>query len=187
MNRRIWQHYDRVLLASLLLLLLYGVAMIYSASHTIDRVSDSAARQAVFAAVGLAVGLILTAIDYRLLDSFSVPIYVLVIVLLLAVFVIGQVTFNAQRSIDLGIIDLQPSELSKPLLIVVLAAFLARRQEQGGNHLVTLLLSVLLIGVPVVRIYRSGGHPLSLAVDGRLYAAPGDHLFEPGQRPPVLL
>jgi rod shape determining protein RodA len=153
MNRRIWQHYDTVLLAALLLLLIYGVAIIYSASHAIDRVRDSAVRQAVFAALGLLAGLAITAIDYRLLDAFSIPLYVLVVVLLLAVFVIGQITFNAQRSIDLGIVDLQPSELSKPLLIVVLAAFLARREEKAGNHLLTLLLSALLVGVPVVLIY----------------------------------
>ena len=50
MDRRIWQHYDIVLLISLLLLLLYGVAVIYSASHTIDRAKDAAVRQAIFAA-----------------------------------------------------------------------------------------------------------------------------------------
>ena len=154
MNRRIWQHYDLVLLVSLILLLIYGVAVIYSASHTIDRVADSATRQAIFAALGLAAGLLITAIDYRLLDAFSVPMYVLIVVLLIAVFVIGQVTFNAQRSIDLGIIDLQPSELSKPLLIIVLAAFLAKREEAANHPLVTLALSALLVGVPVVLIYR---------------------------------
>jgi rod shape determining protein RodA len=153
MDRRVWQHYDVVLLASLLLLLIYGVAVIYSASHTIDRIKDSAVRQAIFAIAGLAAGLFITAIDYRLLDSFSVPLYVLVVGLLLAVFVIGQVTFNAQRSIDLGIIDLQPSELSKPLLIIVLAAFLAKREGEANNHLVTLLLSALLIAAPVALIY----------------------------------
>lgn len=153
MNRRAWQHYDLVLLASLVLLLIYGVAVIFSASHAIERVKDSAVRQAIFAAIGLTTGLVLTAIDYRLLDAFTVPLYVLVVGLLIAVFVIGQVTFNAQRSIDLGIINLQPSELSKPLLIIVLAAFLAKREE-GGSHLVTLGLSALLIGVPVVLIYR---------------------------------
>lgn len=153
MNRRTWQHYDLVLLASLILLLIYGVAVIFSASHAIERVKDSAVRQAIFAIIGLAAGLVITAIDYRLLDAFSIPLYVLVVGLLIAVFVIGQITFNAQRSIDLGIIDFQPSELSKLLLIIVLAAFLAKREE-GANHLVTLVLSALLMGVPVVLIYR---------------------------------
>ena len=152
MDRRVWQHYDLFLFCALLLLLGYGVAIIYSASHSIDAVKDSAIRQAVFAAIGLGIGLLVTAIDYRLLDAFSVPLYVLIVVLLLAVFVIGQITFNAQRSIDLGIIDLQPSELSKPLLIVVLAAFLAKRQDHP-NQLMTLFLSGLLVAVPVVLIY----------------------------------
>jgi rod shape determining protein RodA len=153
MDKRIWRNYDFVLLTATLLLLVYGVAMIYSASHTLGAVKDSAMRQAIFAAIGIAIGLVVTAIDYRLLDAFTIPVYTLVVVLLLAVFIIGQITFNAQRSIDLGIIDLQPSELSKPLLIVVLAAFLAKR-EQKKNQLSTLLLSALLIAVPVVLIYK---------------------------------
>jgi rod shape determining protein RodA len=67
--------------------------------------------------------------------------------------VIGQITFNAQRSIDLGIIDLQPSELSKPLLILVLAAFLSKREGQG-RQLVTFVFSFALVIVPVVLIYK---------------------------------
>jgi rod shape determining protein RodA len=152
MDKRIWQHYDLFLLGAMLLLLVYGVAMIYSASHTIEKVQDSALRQAVFAFLGLFLGFVVTAIDYRLLDAFTVPLYVLIVVLLAAVFVIGQITFNAQRSIDLGIVDLQPSELSKPALIVVLAAFFAKREEASHQWL-TLLLSALLAAVPVALIY----------------------------------
>jgi rod shape determining protein RodA len=153
MGKRIWRNYDFVLLGATCLLLAYGIAMIYSASHAIDRVSDSAVRQAVFAVIGLIIGFVITTIDYRILDSFSIPIYVIIVALLLAIFVLGQIAFNAQRSFDLGIIDVQPSELSKPLLIIVLAAFLSRR-EQSRSQLTTLFLSALLIGVPVFLIYR---------------------------------
>jgi rod shape determining protein RodA len=134
------------------MLLVYSVAMIYSASHELGAIKDSAMRQAIFAVIGLAVGVVATAIDYRLLDTFSIPIYTSIVVLLIAVLVIGQITFNARRSIDLGIIDLQPSELSKPLLILVLAAFLSKR-EQKASQLSTLLLSALLVAAPVVLIY----------------------------------
>jgi len=153
MDRRIWNNYDLLLLVATILLLVYGVAMIYSASHSFEQVSDSAIRQAIFAAIGLAVGLAVTAIDYRLLDAFAVPMYTLVVVLLVVVLVIGQITFNAQRSIDLGIVDVQPSELSKPLLILVLAAFLAKREEKRGQ-LLTVLLSAALVALPVFLIYQ---------------------------------
>jgi rod shape determining protein RodA len=153
MDRRIWRNYDFVLLGTTLVVLILGVAMIYSASHAIPLIKDYAQRQAIFAAVGLFVGLIVTAVDYRLLDAFGIPIYILIVLLLLAVFVIGQITFNAQRSIDLGVIDLQPSELSKPLMIVVLAAFLSKREDQS-NQLATLILSTLIVAVPVVLIYK---------------------------------
>ena len=153
MDRRIWRNYDFVLLGATLFVLVIGVAMIYSASHAVTRIQDSAFRQAIFAAVGLFAGLVVTAIDYRLLDTFTVPIYTLIVVLLLAVFAIGQITFNAQRSIDLGIVSIQPSELSKPLMIVVLAAFLSKRETEG-SQLVTLVLSAIMVAVPVFLIYR---------------------------------
>jgi rod shape determining protein RodA len=153
MDRRIWRNYDFVLLGATLLALTLGVAMVYSASHSITMIQNSALRQAVFAAVGLAVGWVVAAVDYRLLDTFSIPLYVLIVLMLVAVIVIGQITFNAQRSFDLGIVDLQPSELSKPLLIIVLAVFLAKREGKQGQ-LITLLLSMLLVAVPVVLIYE---------------------------------
>jgi rod shape determining protein RodA len=153
MDKRIWHNYDWILLGATLLLLMYGVAVIYSASHSIDRISDSAMRQTVFAAAGMAAGLLVTAVDYRLLDTFGVPLYVLMVVLLIVVLVIGQINFNAQRSIDLGIIDLQPSELSKLLMVVVLAAFFAKREGKSGQW-VTLLLSAAMVALPVFLIYK---------------------------------
>jgi rod shape determining protein RodA len=153
MDRRIWRNYDFVLLGATLAVLVLSVLMVYSASHTIPAIDDAALRQAIFAAVGVVVGSVIAAIDYRLLDAFTVPLYALIVLLLLAVFVIGQITFNAQRSIDLGIIDLQPSELSKPLIILVLAAFLSKREEQS-NQVATLALSALIVAVPTALIYK---------------------------------
>lgn len=153
MDKRIWRNYDFMLLGATILALILGIAIVYSASHTISSIQNSALRQAVFAAVGLAIGWVVAAVDYRLLDTFSIPLYILIVLLLVAVIVIGQITFNAQRSFDLGIVDLQPSELSKPLLIIVLAAFLAKRASQQ-NQFVTLLLSALLVALPVLLIYQ---------------------------------
>jgi len=153
MDRRIWHNYDLVLLGAVLLLLLYGIAMIYSASHDIEKINDSAIRQAIFAAAGVLLSLLVTVIDYRLLDVFIIPLYVIILVLLIAVLIIGQITFGAQRSIDLGIVSVQPSELAKPLLIVILAAFFAKRGERI-DQLPTLLFSAILIAVPVFLIYR---------------------------------
>jgi rod shape determining protein RodA len=153
MDKRIWRNFDYVLLGGTVLTLILGVAIVYSASHTITSIQHSAMRQAIFGVVGLAISWLVAAVDYRLLDSFSVPLYILIVLLLVAVIVIGQITFNAQRSFDLGIIDLQPSELSKPLLIIVLAAFLSKREDKRSQF-VTLVISGLMIALPVVLIYQ---------------------------------
>ncbi len=153
MNRRIWNNFDIVLFIATLLLLVYGVMMIYSASHDVERIKGSAIRQVVWAVAGIVLGLIVAAIDYRLLDAFAVPMYIVIILLLVAVFAIGQITFGAQRSINLGFVSVQPSEFSKPVMIVILAAFLARRQDKI-DRLDTLLISIGLIALPVFLIYK---------------------------------
>ncbi len=152
MNRHIWYNIDPILFVAVLVLLAYGVLMIYSASHDVERIKDSAVRQVIWAMVGAMLGLIIAAIDYRLLDAFAIPLYLIILLLLLAVFIIGQITFGAQRSINLGVVSIQPSEFSKPVLIIVLAAFLARREDKI-NRPDTLFLSLALFAVPILLIY----------------------------------
>ena len=53
MNKRIWRNYDFVLLGATLLILVLGIAVVYSASHTISTIKNAAARQAIFAAIGV--------------------------------------------------------------------------------------------------------------------------------------
>ncbi|MBN1936496.1 MAG: rod shape-determining protein RodA [Anaerolineae bacterium] len=153
MNRRVWYNFDIILFIATLLLLVYGVAMIYSASHDVERIKGSAVRQIIWSVAGIVLGFIVAAIDYRLLDAFAIPLYIIIVLLLVAVFIIGQITFGAQRSIDLGFVSVQPSEFSKPALIVILAAFFGRREDKI-DRLSTLLFSIALIALPVFLIYK---------------------------------
>ncbi|MBP7692960.1 MAG: rod shape-determining protein RodA, partial [Anaerolineales bacterium] len=110
-----------------ILLCLLGVAMIRSATLTsIDTdLQAQTSRQMIFASAGLLVVFAFTLIDYRLWASLATPIYLFLIALLVIVLVIGAATFGAVRWIDLGIINLQPSELGKFLTILTLGNYLA--------------------------------------------------------------
>ncbi len=75
----LWRHFDYVLLATSLLLISYGIVMVYSATLA-DSPRDGSffstfpGHQAVFAVVGIALLVIFTAIDARLVQSAGYPI-----------------------------------------------------------------------------------------------------------------
>jgi rod shape determining protein RodA len=101
-------------------------------------------------ASGVAMLYLLDCLTLRFGDTLRNPLYVLVLGTLGIVFVIGEVSGGSQRWLAAGAV--QPSELSKILVIVILAKFLADREE-GMEHLGTVLVSMGIVGVPVVLIY----------------------------------
>jgi len=68
-------------------------------------------------------------IDFRGLRVYRLHMYVGMLVLILLVFVIGSAAKGGQRWIDLGFFNLQPSEIAKVVMIVVISAYLADRQR----------------------------------------------------------
>ncbi|HIC90128.1 MAG TPA: hypothetical protein EYP04_12100, partial [Anaerolineae bacterium] len=132
-ERRLWRHFDWALLCAVLLLIGLGVAMIHSATINTPGLEDYDRRQMVFALMGLIVMLAVGAFDYRHLGVLVRPIYLLLLMMLLAVAMAGQVMGGAQRWIDLGFFPIQPSELSKVFVILVLSKFLGDHSEEIGR------------------------------------------------------
>jgi len=130
MHKRVWRHFDYVLLLATILLIGYGVAMIYSAISDSPGLQELPERQAIYAAAGLAIMAAVMFIDYRSLMDLGYLLYILAIVLLVVVLVIGGENYGAQRWFDLKLFPVQPSEMAKLLLIITLAGYFARRQEE---------------------------------------------------------
>jgi rod shape determining protein RodA len=151
-DRRIWRHFDYVLLAVTVILVLFGLAMIYSATRDSPELGNYAWSQAAVAVVGLILLFAVAVFDYRLLANLQRPIYLVTIGVLLATSVIGHVQLGAQRWLSVGNLLIQPSEFAKILVIIVLAKFLADRQRQM-DKLRTILLSFVLVAIPVVLVY----------------------------------
>jgi rod shape determining protein RodA len=99
---------------------------------------------------GLAVVYLLDCLTLRFTDMLRNPVYVLILSLLGIVFVTGQVSGGAQRWLGAGTV--QPSELSKILVIVVLAKFLAEREERL-EQFSTVIVSLVIVAVPMLLIY----------------------------------
>ena len=181
-----WRNFDFILLGSTLILCAFGVAMIYSATMGTDlggwTLTSLPLRQAIYLAAGLVLLVILTTMDYRYLEYVRWPLYGLNLALLILVLFIGKESYGAVRWIDLGFFDLQPSEVAKPLMVITLGCFLARRQEKATS-LWTFLLSLLhllpLVGLVFVQPDLSTAVVLVAIWLGMVWAA--------GVRPAYLL
>jgi rod shape determining protein RodA len=84
-------------------------------------------RQGLYAAVGLGLMVALTRLDYSRIRELKYGLYGVMIGLIVLVIGIGSTARGSRRSIDLGFISFQPSELGKLLLILCLSAFVVDR------------------------------------------------------------
>ncbi len=99
---------------------------------------------------GLTLVYLLDCLTLRFTDTLRNPIYVLALAVLGIIFLIGQVSGGAQRWLGAGAV--QPSELSKILIIIVLAKFLADREEELGRFR-TVVISMGIVAIPMLLIY----------------------------------
>jgi len=147
---RFYKNFDWILLSAALLLLIFGLAIIYSTTFTLAGGSE-ALQQLLFAGIGL-VGLIIIArIDYRVYTNYSGVLYLLSVIMLLATKFLGQKALGATRWISIAGFQFQPSELAKIFMIIVMAKFFAENVEQM-NRPKTILLSLVYIGVPIALV-----------------------------------
>src|SRR6185436_9051079 len=150
---KIWRHFDFWLMGAVTLLIIFGIAMIRSTTLTsIDTgLQQLTNRQILYTIIGAFVFFVVIAIDYRLWGALSNTIYVALIGLLLLVEALAVAKFGAARWLDLGIIQFQPSELGKFLIVLTLGNLVANRAEEISrlNFVVQTLIHV---GVPVVLI-----------------------------------
>jgi rod shape determining protein RodA len=149
-SRRTWRSFDVVLLAVAILLLIYGVAMVASATRGTPDLASLWQRQAIYAISGLALLFLVAAFDYRFYENLHRPMYIVILVLLVALLVLGEITQGVQRWI--GANAIQPSELAKVIIIIGLAKLLADHDGQMGR-MRYLLLSFGYVLVPIVLVY----------------------------------
>jgi rod shape determining protein RodA len=148
-----FQNFDYILLVVVIILIIFGVLMIRSATNDVASLSDRVDSQIRYGIIGVGVVLIMAAIDYRYLTSTYLWIYGVIVLILAVVGVLGtEGEAGAQSWVSFGVAGFQPSELAKMLLIIVLAQQLAANAEHIGE-LKTILISLGFVGVPVFFIF----------------------------------
>ncbi len=139
-----------MLLVTVLLLLVYGTAMVGSATQGAEDLRNLWQRHAINAVSGLVLMLLVAAIDYRFYESLDRLLYILIVASLLVLLALGEVTQGVQRWI--GANAIQPSELAKVVVILGLAKLLADRDGQM-DRMRNLLVSLGYVLVPMMLIY----------------------------------
>ncbi len=140
---------DRILFITVILMVLFGTLMVYSASSvTAETAKGSsyyyAVRQLVWVALSIPLMLFFKKFHYRRLQTPEVAFtaMALIIVMLVVVYFADPAQ---HRWIRIKFIGLQPSEFAKPALVIFLAYFIALR-SRALNSRYTLLPAILAVG-----------------------------------------
>jgi len=160
LDRLLWRvHLDLPLMLSLMLLSAVGLFILYSASG-----EDAATlyRQATRIGLGLAVMFFMAQISPQTWKRWTLRLYIIGIVLLVAVVIFGDISKGAQRWLNLGLFKFQPSELMKLALPMAVAWFLSEKPlpPRIGN----LIVCAIIIVVPVLLVAKQPDLGTSLLI-----------------------
>ena len=153
-NRRLFVNVDWPLALLVGAIVGLGVTTVNSATLGAGpgQASPLMVRQAIWASGGAFLAIAVHFVDYRRLERFAYFIYGATLVLLLVVPILGVVGGGSRRWIDLGPFALQPSEMIKIGLIVVLARFFHRNAGKEEYSLRDLVVPIVLFLVPAALI-----------------------------------
>ncbi len=136
-DRRLASHFDWPIFGLAIGLVLIGVLTIYSATRDLSGigVSPLTLRQLYWLIIGVALMVATFTFDYHLFERYAYAFYGGVLLLLVLVLFYGVVSGGSQRWLNLGFFSLQPSELAKLAIVVVLAKALQEDEPVGGYRL----------------------------------------------------
>ncbi len=125
------QYPDKNLLTAILVLIVFGWIMSFSASAHLNGI-PKVVMQGMFIVLGLGVGFFVLKIPIIFLKKYSPILFFITLILLAMVFLpepIGRSVKGSTRWISLGIFNFQPSEMMKLVMILFMAGFLIRQEN----------------------------------------------------------
>jgi rod shape determining protein RodA len=146
-----WRNFDVWLLAAVALLTIAGLAMVNSAIAGNEVLAEIIPRQTIYAVVGLVIVIATAAIDYRIWSAISRPLYFVTFAMLALIPLSSFVGFGSARWYQVGILTVQPSELAKILMILIMADYLARNKDKVDQPRI-FVRSLMLLAPPVLLI-----------------------------------
>ncbi len=129
MRKEIWRNFDYLLFGTVVILSVFGIVMMQSAIAGSISLLGHPVRQIYFLVLGLVTMIIVSIIDYQYWASLTKVMYLVAVILLILVFLLGKVTMGAARWLNAGLVNIQPAELSKVVLILVLADYFSKTRS----------------------------------------------------------
>ena len=147
--RRLTSSFDATLMAIALCILTLGIVTLFSASN-----ENPARISAQLANIGVAFAAmwVMSQIPPQTLMRFAPPIYLIGLILLVAVALFGDIRNGARRWLNLGITSIQPSEMMKIAMPLMLAWYFQKRESM--LRVADYAVAALLLLVPTYLIAR---------------------------------
>jgi rod shape determining protein RodA len=142
---------DWILIALLVVNTLIGIAVIYSSSHQVP--GNYYLRQVFWTLLSLVVLLVLLTVDYNLLVTYSLYFYIMCISILAAILIFGKLIAGTKSWIKLEFIQIQPSEITKIAIILLLAHVFSEykmkflSKDAGVSSIFFVFLAIMLVAL----------------------------------------
>ncbi|GLQ06433.1 rod shape-determining protein RodA [Sneathiella chinensis] len=158
-----------------------GFTMLYSAAN--GSIEPWASRQMIRFAAGLVIMFVVAFVDVRIWLRLAYPLYAISLLLLGAVEVMGVVGMGARRWVEIGPLQLQPSEVMKITLVMAVARYFHGLSLEDVRRIRWVLPPILLVLAPSALVLRQpdlGTTLLLVAGAGIVFFAAGVSLWKFG-------
>jgi rod shape determining protein RodA len=138
-----YKEFDWVLLSTAVAIFIAGLLFLFSATYSKN--IDFIIRQIAWFLIGALFFMIIININYRKIVSLGYIFYFLSLILLLLVFFFGSKRFGAQRWLELGYFNLQPSEFAKLFVTLALIQYLTEHKVEKGVKNIAVVFFIILV------------------------------------------
>jgi cell division protein FtsW len=169
--------YDKWLMMSVLGLLIIGLMMVASSSVMIStkyyhQPFHFLVRQAAYLSVGLVLAVIVMRVDSSFWEKISMPLLLLCLLLLILVLIpgIGRLVNGSRRWLALGPIGIQVSELAKLTMVLYVAGYLVRQQQQLHQNLLGFIKPMMVLSIVAVLLLAEPDFGATVVISGTVMA-----------------
>lgn len=154
-DRRLLTNFDLILAGLVIVVCLLGIMNIYSATTPYKVIGTAYyIKQLYWMLAGITISMLVCSVDYHILEDLSYWFYGFLILLLLAVLLFGRSSMGAKRWLNLGLFNIQPSELMKIVIIITFARFFNNFHSVGGLTIRDVLFPLGILALPAALIMK---------------------------------
>ena len=163
MKKRIFKNMDYGLILCVVILLAIGLVALYSATQSSNYVEFK--KQIIWIGVSIPVMLIIVFIDYETIVRFSPILYIISIISLVAVLFTKPIN-GATSWFSIGSVSIQPAEFAKIILIITIAGYMSRVQNENRtfkNKFLDILKIFVISIIPIMLIVKQPDYGTAVA------------------------